>query len=108
MMSSSMLTNNTATRGGAIYQAKGELWLDKVTLTGNESTWDGGLYQAGGSATLTEKTKIFGNVTRKSYGIAVAKAKGASLTINDSNTGDPIASFDQALSLYLDEMESFL
>ena len=97
----SELTNNTATWGGAIYQAKGELWLDAVALSGNESTWGGGLYQAGGSATLTDNTMIFGNVARHSYGKAVVKAKTATLTIKGSI-------HDEAVALYLDDLDSFL
>ncbi|MCL2623645.1 MAG: hypothetical protein FWD31_08280, partial [Planctomycetaceae bacterium] len=69
--------------------------------------WGGGLYQASGTATLTENTKIIDNAARKSYGSALVKTKGATLTIKNS-AGDAIHAFDQALAYYLDEIESFL
>ena len=104
---SSELTNNTATWGGAIYQANGDLWLDAITLTGNESTWGGGLYLASGTTTLTSNTKIFNNTARNSYGKAVVKAKSASLTFKNTVTNTETIP-DAALSLYLDEIESYL
>ena len=94
------LSNNLATWGGAIYQAGGELRLEEVTISGNNSTWGGGLYQAGGVATLTDNTNITNNEARNTYGKALAKAKGATLLIENA---DPNL-FDTALSYYLDEI----
>jgi hypothetical protein len=102
-ITSGELSGNSATWGGAIYQASGELSLDEVEITGNDSIWAGGLYQAGGVATLTDNTKIFGNEARNTYGKAVVKAKGASLTFK----GAAPDLFDTALSYYLDEIESY-
>jgi hypothetical protein len=103
-------SQNNATWGGAIYQlgSDSELLLDDVELSGNTATWGGGLYQASGTATLTERTVISGNFARNSYGKAVVKAKGATLTIKNSITGEETAAFDHLLARYLDEIESYL
>ena len=96
------MTGNTGIWGGAIYQIGGDLTIHSGSLTNNTAKWGGGLYQATDSkATLTEKTVIINNTAKKTFGSAVVKSKGASLTIKNNV-------FDQALARYLDDIERFL
>ncbi len=102
----STFSNNEASAGGCINVSKGEVIVTNSTMRENSNTWGGGLYQSGGSVTLID-TKITGNAADKKSGSALVASKGAALTIKNS-VSNKVKVFDTALTLYLDEIESFL
>lgn len=72
--------SNTATQGGGVYVADGQLWLEASTLQENVAQLGGGLY-AGGGAAFVHRSEVFSN-TATSGGGLYAPATGVLTVVN--------------------------